>query len=320
MRKSKAKVKLRHILCTAAYAVIFAVIVTVTVLMSTDLTDFGLKTGKLASLYSNPPSDGEIRLHFIDVGQADSTLISSPYGNILIDTGSNDSESALRAHLSACGIDKLDYLICTHPHSDHIGGADMLIEDLEIGKLIMSDSKSDEACYEQLLDAMEKKGITAELVTPGTKYALGDISFLFLAPLTHSDDLNNMSLAVKFTFGETDFLFTGDLEADSELKLLDAYGTETLDCELLKVGHHGSASASDGKFLEAVSPEVAVISCGKDNSYGHPRGEVIEALESIGTKTLLRTDISGTAVVKSDGKSITVLIGENTFSHMDAKN
>ncbi len=315
-KKNRQKKILKICLCVTVAVAAAAV----TFLMERGIADFGLKTGKLAGLYNDPPSVGEMQIHSIDVGQADSTLIRCADGNILIDAGSNDSESRLRAHLRACGIEKLDYLICTHPHSDHIGGADMLIEEFEIGRLVLSDAKSDDACYDQLLDAMEKQGITAELPTFGTQYTLGDIGFVFLAPATESDDLNNASLAVKFTFGETDLLFTGDLEAAAELELLEIYGAEFLDCEFLKVGHHGSATASAEDFLAAVSPEIAAISCGKDNSYGHPRGDVIEALRGVGCQTLLRTDISGTSAVASDGKTLSLLVGEDTFVHQYAEN
>ncbi len=167
--------------------------------------------------------DGQIEVHVIDVGQGDCTLIRSPDGSILIDSGTDLSEDGLKQYLTACGIETLDYFICTHPHEDHIGGADMIVESFGIGTLLMPDAASDVVEYEQLCEAIEAENVNVEIPEVGGTYTLGDMELRVLAPVTKSEELNDMSLVVRLTYGATAFLFTGDAEAASEREMLDTY-------------------------------------------------------------------------------------------------
>lgn len=261
----------------------------------------------LADVFSESPKEHEIQVHIIDVGQGDSILIRSNSENILIDAGSSASEAALKAHLDACGIKKLDYFICTHPHDDHLGGADMICHSFDVGTVIMNGTVSTGYSLEALLYEIAEHEIPAEVPNIGDKYEVGDMVFTILGPTDSFDDYNETSLVVKLEFGESSFLFMGDAEEDSEKSMLGYYTNSELDCDFLKVGHHGSDTSSKEAFLNAVTPEIAAISCAKDNEYGHPRGEVISRLYKAGCTQILRTDRLGTVVISSDGKEITVV-------------
>ncbi len=267
----------------------------------------GLEYPSLPKTFISGLSEDEIQIHVIDVGQAESILVRSNYGNILIDAGTNDSEADIRAHLDACGVDTIDYLICSHPHDDHIGGADMVIDCFAVGTVFMSSASEESFPREALEGRIEKYNIDAVYPSPGDEYTLGDIKIKFLAPLEYTDDTNNMSLVFKLTYGEMDFLFTGDITSKSEKLMLDAYSAAELDCEFLKLAHHGANTASSAEFLTAVSPQIAVSSSGKDNDYSHPRGEVLARLAAVGCETILRTDKMGTVIISSDGHSLAVI-------------
>ena len=262
---------------------------------------------KFPRIFYSAPKDGEVQIHVIDVDQADSILIRSRDTNILIDAGTNDSEAALKAYLDACKVKKIDYLICTHPHYDHIGGADMVIERYDVKKVLMTYMDDDSTTFDMLLESIDRYDIAAEIPKTGAEYTIGELSFKILAPLEVSDDGNEMSLIVKLTHGDMDFIFMGDAGEAAEKLLLEAYSESELDCEFLKVGHHGSETASSAEFLSAVSVQIAAISCGEYNEYGHPRGEVLARLADSGCDTILRTDKMGTVVVSSDGSSLTVI-------------
>ncbi len=248
--------------------------------------------------------DGQFEIHAIDVGQGDSTLIRQGDSCILIDAGTNSSEAALEAYLDYLHVDTIDCFIATHPHEDHIGGADMILEKYQVNKLLLTDLESTSYTFEALLDGIESSGVDAEIPAVGDEYTVGDMKFTVLAPLTATDDANNMSIVIKLTYGNLSFMFMGDAEMDSEFEILSTYSSDMLDCDFLKVGHHGSKTSSSSEFLNAVSPEIALISCGRENSYGHPHGVVLDRLKSAGVDTILRTDRLGTLVITSDGKEI----------------
>lgn len=256
-------------------------------------------------IYTELP-DGTLEVQVIDVGQGDSILIRCPEGNILIDSGTAASEYRLKTHLESMNIEKLDYFICTHPHNDHIGGADMIIREFEVSNLIVNSEEISSVAHDALLTAAEKKDITAHIPKPGETFSVGDASFTVMAPLTEADDENDMSIVLMLSYGDSDFLFMGDAEAFSEDNMLESYGNEVLDCEFLKVGHHGGSTSSGEAFLDAVTPEIAVISCGNHNEYGHPHIETIDRLSQSGCERILRTDKDGTVVIRSDGEVLTV--------------
>ncbi len=254
-----------------------------------------------------PPADGELLVRIIDVGQADSTLIQTTDAVILIDAGSEESEATLKAHLDAYKIEGIDYLICTHPHDDHIGGADMVIKEYGVKNLLTTHKFSEEASFKKLLNAAINGDVSVSVPYTGQTFSVGTVNFTVLGPLSEYNDENDTSLIIKLVFGETSFLFTGDASSKVENDLLSYYGEDVLDCDFYKIAHHGANTASCAEFLTAVSPTVAAASSGRNNEFGHPRGEVLSRLEKVGCKTILRTDLSGTMTLQSDGKVLTAL-------------
>lgn len=255
-------------------------------------------------------AEGEIAVHYVDVGQADCELIQLPEQNVLIDAGDVGGGDAVVAYLKAQGVEKIDLLIATHPHTDHIGGMADVVNQFEIGKILFAEVPKSltpsSKTYERLLDAIAEKELKVAKAQPGIKYDLGSGAILtVLGPMDeYRDDLNENSVVCRLDFGETSFLFTGDASKGSENDLVKAYGSE-LSVDVLKLGHHGSDTSSQEKWLNAVDPEIAVCCVGWDNTYGHPSPEVLERLEMRGV-TLYRTDLNGTVVITSDGESLSV--------------
>lgn len=249
--------------------------------------------------------EGEIVVYTLDVGQGDSTLIRTPSGNLLIDAGPNASETQLLAYLEEVGVESLDYLILTHPHEDHIGGADVVIENLQVENVIMTAFESASRTYEDLLFALEESTETDVIeCLSGAEYSLGEMKIKLLGPDPGDvgEDANNSSIITKITYGEVSLMFTGDAEAEREAALIYRWGRE-LDCDFMKLGHHGSVTSNSGPFLDAVSPNIAVISCGEDNTYGHPHREILAELNERKIE-YYRTDKEGTLIFVCDGKRI----------------
>lgn len=259
--------------------------------------------------------DADLTIRYIDVGQGDCELISYAGKNVLIDAGVNGAADDIAAVIDGLGITRLDYVIATHPHADHIGAMDKMIEKYEIGTVIAPRIKDDMVpttkVYERFLTALSKKGQKLTAAKAGNVYSLADenkendnTAFEVLAPVGDDyDDLNNWSVVIKLTHGDCTFLFTGDAEKEAEADII-ASGAD-ISADVLKAGHHGSSTSSSRKFLEAVSPKTAIISCGTDNSYGHPHAETIEKFDEMGIE-YFRTDECGTITVYSDGESCRV--------------
>lgn len=249
---------------------------------------------------------GELKVHFLDVGQADSILVQLPNGQtMLIDAGNNSDADFIVSYIKKAGIKKIDYLVGTHPHEDHIGGLDAVIKDFEIGKVIMPNKTHTTATFKDVLTAIQNKGLKITKAEAG-KVILDEngLSIAILAPSGSSyEDLNNYSVVIRVTFGKTSFLFTGDAEDISESEMLAR--SISLKADILKVGHHGSNSSTSKAFLKAVDPTYAVISVGTDNDYGHPTPETINKLKDAGVETY-RTDKDGTLIFTSDGKTISI--------------
>jgi len=258
----------------------------------------------------SPPSaaphepQGELEVHFIDVGQADCILIKQGSAAMLIDAGNNADASAVVAYLRGAGITRLVTVIGTHPHEDHIGGLDAVLLAFPAGSVIMPKVAHTTKTFEDVLDAIEAKGLSVTAPVPGRRFGVGDARCTVLAPRSAAyDDLNDYSVVVRLTFGDTAFLFTGDAGAESENEMLS--GGLPLGADVLKVGHHGSRTSSTAAFLRAVSPSAAVISAGTDNDYGHPAPETLARLRDAGAR-VYRTDLSGTIVAYSDGQTVRI--------------
>lgn len=244
----------------------------------------------------------KLKIHYIDVGQGDSILVQKNYSNMLIDTGTNESTSKLVSYLKKQNIKKIDYLILTHPHEDHIGGADAVIKDFDIGKIYMPKVAANTRTFKDVLRAMKAKSLKANEPELLENFKFADTDCVFYSPIDSKEgDLNTYSIVLKLTYGNTKFLFTGDAQAQNERAMIA--NNYDLSADVLKLGHHASRTSTSNEFLNKVNPKYAVVSCGKGNDYGHPHKEIVNKLKSRNIP-LYRTDESGTIICTSDGKNI----------------
>lgn len=268
-------------------------------------------TGNNSDSSINTNLKNDLSVEFIDIGQADSSLIYLPNGKImLIDAGGNSTAKKLSKYLSEeKGITKIDYLIGTHPHEDHIGGLDVIINDFDIGEIYMP--KLDDSnvpttkTYNDVLDAIANKNLNINQGKAGVNILTDDnLQIDIIAPNSEKyPDLNNYSIAVKITYCEKSLLFMGDAEKLSENEILE--NGYNVKADVIKCGHHGSSSSSSESFINAVNPQYAIISCGTDNSYGHPHSETINTLEN-NNITYYRTDTKGIIYLSCDGNNINI--------------
>lgn len=258
--------------------------------------------GGLSDDPSAPVSGGEVQFHFIDVGQGDAALIRTEKGDILIDAGTNASEDELKAYLDSLGVTDIEYAVFTHPHEDHIGGADMVLNTYNVKNVVLPDATSTSKTFERMMDAIEAEKCEVIEATPDKTFKVGELTCTILAPISTSyTETNNYSVVIRADYGETSVLFTGDAETHSESEMLERYRFKgLLDCDLLKVGHHGSDTSSSQAFLDAVTPVYAVISCGEGNSYGHPIQAILARYEAMKAE-IYRTDLEGSIVFTSTG-------------------
>jgi len=257
---------------------------------------FGVNTG-------NEESSGGLEVHFIDVGQGDAIFIRCGEHTMQVDFGDNDKGTAVQNYLEKEGVTSLDYAIGTHPDADHIGGMDVILYKMDVETIFMPDVTNNTATYRDVLQVCKTKDYTIEIPEWGAVYELGDASFQIICPVGEGyGDTNSYSIGIRLTYQDTSFVLCGDATKESESEML--YSNEELSADVLKVSHHGSSTSTSEEFLKAVNPTYAVISCGKDNSYGHPHWEVMELLEKEKIQ-IFRTDEQGSIVAISDGEEIT---------------
>jgi len=241
---------------------------------------------------------------FIDVGQGDSELIQQGGNAVLIDTGEYAQRKALTSTLDALGVTSLDYVIATHPHTDHMGSMDVIINTYDVKHVMMPNATANTVAFDKTLKAIAKKGLRIELPVPGESIRAGNIELQILAPNSGEyQDANNDSIVARLQWGDTSFIFEGDAEALSEREILDK-GFD-VSADVIKIGHHGSVSSSSDAYLDAVNPRMAVISCAQGNVYGHPHKETLAKLKKRGI-AVYRTDTMGTITMQSDGTNISV--------------
>jgi len=250
--------------------------------------------------------NGNMTVHFIDVGQGGSQLIISPAGKtILIDAGNNDKEQVVTDYLKKENVKKVDILIGTHPDADHTGGMDAVIRNFEIGKVYMPKVQSNTKTFESVITEIAKKGLKVSTAKAGLKLEWEpNASVEMIAPIGTYQDANEMSAVIHLTYGNNSFLFMGDAEGESESDLLKAQ--VNLKSDVLLVGHHGSKTSTSQEFLDKVKPSYAVIQSGKGNKYGHPTDAVLNRLSNKGIK-VHRNDEQGNIVFTSNGTDISVL-------------
>lgn len=245
--------------------------------------------------------DGEkLQIWFLDVGQADSILIQNGDANMLIDAGNNEDGKKLVSYFQSLGIESFQYVIGTHAHEDHIGGMDDIIDNFNIDTFYMPDAITTTATFESVLDSLEAKNIAFQTPSIDSIFKLGNATIDVLYVGTDDSDLNNTSIVLKLTYGNTSVLFMGDAEKEVETII----EKKDISADVLKVGHHGSNTSSSKTFLEKVNPSYAIISVGTGNSYGHPSNTTIQNLENQNIQ-IYRTDENGTIIMTSDGTNIT---------------
>ena len=256
-------------------------------------------------LVVNPVSDFEenLKVHFLDVGQADAIVVELPNKQVmLIDAGEKQSGIKIVDYLKKLGYNYLDYVVATHPHADHIGGMAEVIVNFDVRNIYMPKVSTNTKTYENLLLTIKDRGLKINAGVAGVEIINEEnLSIEILAPNNDKyDSLNNYSLVLKLKYGNSSFLFMGDAE-----KIIENEIKADVEADVLKVGHHGSNTSSSEAFLKEVKPEYAIISVGLDNKYGLPKEEIIKRIEKY-TTNIYRTDKDGTIIVSSDGKNITV--------------
>lgn len=283
-----------HIFLSVAVAALLCVVLTVT---------FAIGDGTKST-----PAEGVLEVHFADVGQGDAIIIRTSDAVVVIDAGPQSDEHALSAYLRRCRIKAIDLLIITHPHSDHMGGAARLLSEHTVGTLLLPKCDGDGSAYFRIPDVARENGTEVKRFDITEKFVLGDASLTPLAPIGEGyDDYNNYSSVFRLDYRGLSFMLAGDAETVSEDEMLDGVSAELLDCDVLKVGHHGSGTSSSYEFLSAVTPRYAVVSCGSGNEFGHPKKTVIERLSGFcGEENVYRTDLCGSIVFCYDGQSLDI--------------
>ncbi len=286
---------------------LFSVIISIVILAVAAWQYFG---GSLTSEEApkKPAKDGTLTAYFLDVGQGDCSLFVLPDGKtLLVDAGNRGDGDEIADYISKMNVDRLDYVIATHPHADHIGGMSEVIDSLDIGQVfaprIAADDVPTTKSYEDFLLSVKNKELKLTAAKADTVLFEGeDYRADCLSPTkTDYDNLNNYSVSIKLTFGIHSFVLTGDAERLIENEILK---TSSVDCDVYKVAHHGSSGSNSPEFLKALSPEYAIISCGEDNSYGHPHSQTLSALNNLPQKPeILRTDQNKTICITTDGKT-----------------
>lgn len=261
------------------------------------------KNSSTSNSQTNSVNQGIIKINYIDVGQGDSILVQVNGKNLLIDAGPNDSTDKLMSYLSKQNIKKLDFVVATHPHEDHIGAMDSVIKKYDIGEFYAPKKMTTTKTFENMVNALKSKNIKINTATAGKNLDLGkNVRCEMIAPNnTNYENLNNYSVVIKITYGNSKFLFTGDAEKLSEKEILSK--NYDISCDVLKLGHHGSSSSSSKDFLDKASPKIAIVSCGKNNDYGHPHRETLTEMKKRNVQ-VYRTDVDGSILLVSDGKKI----------------
>lgn len=251
------------------------------------------------------PEEGKMIVYYIDVGQGDSILIQVNKKNLLIDSGPKSDKKKLLYYLSKINIDKIDYIISTHPHEDHIGNMSEIIDNYNVLNFYAPKVQSTTKTFEQMIDSLKAKNLKINVIKKGTdSINLGENTkvTVFSPTKDYYEDLNNYSPILKIQYGKTSFLFTGDAQKDIEKEMIAS--NEDISADVLKVGHHGSSTSTTKEFLNKVHPSIGVLSVGLDNSYNHPNTDTLKRLKDSNVR-IYRTDKDGIVILSSDGSTIT---------------
>lgn len=236
--------------------------------------------------------DKNLRVYYFDVGQADSILIVDNGKTMLIDAGNNDDGDLVVNNLKKLGITKLDYVIGTHPHEDHIGGLDNVIDNFDIGTIYMPKVQANTKTYEDVLNSIANKNLSITTPSVGDKFTVGDANCEVMSVGENSDNLNTCSIVIRMEKDDISYLFMGDAEEENES------ARNWPQTTILKVGHHGSNSSSSQEFLNQVMPSLSIISVGEDNKYGHPHQETVQKLNEINSKIYMTKDVGNILIIQ----------------------
>lgn len=290
-------------------------VILVIAVIAAGCTDFsGTKSGSLLK----QGTDGDLQAYFLDVGQGDSSVILFRDKVVLIDAGEADPGDTVVSDLQKLGVEKIDLLVATHPHSDHIGGMQEVLDAFPVGQVLDAGVPSSSSIYEKFLLEIDRKQIPYRVAEQGQTIGIDPALRIFvLSPPKERtfDDINTNSIVLRISYGTVNLLYTGDATTAAEEAMVKA--GYPLDAQVLKVGHHGSSGSSSAAFLLRVDPEVAVISLGRDNDYGHPHSETLERLKTAGS-IIYRTDRDGTVLVRSDGNTFSVTAGHDIAGFRNA--
>ena len=259
--------------------------------------------------------EANLKMHVIDVGQGDSILMQCGERNVLIDCGENGMGDTVLEYLHRAGVSHLDWIIGTHPHSDHIGGMDTVIKsnDITIDHVMMPQTSKSMTpatmTYTEVLTAIKKKKLKITRPVPGTEYDLDGVTMMVLSPQKNANytDLNDYSIVLKFTYWDVSVLTGGDASKNIESQLISL--DYDLSADIYKVSHHGGRDGNSQAFLNEVNPKYAAISVGEDNKYGHPKTEILKRLKQMKCD-VYRTDLDGDIIFESDGKNISVIVSK----------
>lgn len=260
---------------------------------------FTTNTDNTTSGYENNSNSSEVLVYFIDVGQADAIYIKDGNSNMMIDAGNNADGKLLVKYLQSLNVKNFKYVVGTHAHEDHIGGMDDIINNFKIDNFYMPEAISTSKTFEDVLDALDKNKVTFQTPKIGDKFTLENTNFEVLSIGNDTSDLNDTSLVLKMSYNNTCVLFMGDASSNVEKNLLN----KDIDCQVLKVGHHGSRYSSSDEFIKKVNPTYGIIMVGKDNKYGHPTKKALDILNKYKV-TIHRTDEEGTIVMHLKGNDI----------------
>lgn len=274
----------------------FVVVLVLLILLMFDKTSL-LKGDHLSTI----PENSSFEVHYIDVGQADCSLIVCDGKYMLIDGGNVDDSSLVYSYLKKMNIEKLDYIICTHPHEDHVGGLAGALNYATADFAYCPVTEYDSKAFNNFLKALDKRYLQITVPSHGDSFYLGTALVQVIAPLDEYKEVNDNSIVLKISYGETSFLFMGDAMKESVDDILES--SQDIYCTVLKLGHHGSNTSTPYQFLYNAQPKYAVIPCGENNSYGLPDEEVLSRLKDADVE-VLRTDKNGTIIFESDGKNV----------------
>ena len=268
--------------------------------------------GPVETTPSRPADTETLTVHFIDVGQADCALLECGGEYMLIDGGNREDGQLVIAYLEQQGVEELAAVVCTHAHEDHVGGLPAVLAVYPTAAVYAPTTTYSSNVFDDFIYYVDQQGLSITIPDPGETLTLGGTDLTVLGPTRTYAETNDTSIILMARFGDNRFLFTGDMETAAENDMLDYWeGKVDWNVDVLKVGHHGSSTSSGYRFVYETDPEYAVISCGKNNSYGHPHEEVVSRLNDAGIP-MLRTDELGTILAVSDGSTVTITWGDQS--------